>query len=200
MKGPKTKNSSGGGDRIEDNRIVDLYWQRNEEAISETAAKYGNYLRSISYQILNNAEDAEECVSDTYHDAWQSMPPHRPSVLSTFLGKITRRISIDVWRKKSAGKRGGGEMDLILDELEDCVADSADVETAVEEQETERIIGEFLDALPVTERRVFLRRYWYMDSIAGIAADLGFTVSKTTSMLHRIRGRLREKLESEGLL
>ena len=89
---------------MEDHRIVDLYWQRNERAISETAAKYGKYLQSISYQILRNTEDAEECVNDTYNDAWQSMPPHRPSILSTFLGKITRRISIDRWRKKQRGK------------------------------------------------------------------------------------------------
>ena len=87
---------------MDDNRIVDLYWQRNESAISETATKYGKYLHSISYQILLNNEDAEECVNDTYNDAWQSMPPHRPSILSTFLGKITRRISIDLWRKYSA--------------------------------------------------------------------------------------------------
>ena len=102
---------------MEDNRIVDLYWQRNESAISETATKYGKYLHSISYQILLNAEDAEECVNDTYYDAWQSMPPHRPSILSTFLGKITRRISIDLWRKYSAKKRGGGVVALALEEL-----------------------------------------------------------------------------------
>lgn len=104
---------------MEDNRIVDLYWHRNEKAITETATKYGKYLHSISYHILLNDEDAEECVNDTYNDAWQSMPPHRPSILSTFLGKITRRISIDLWRKQSADKRGGGEMALALDELDE---------------------------------------------------------------------------------
>ena len=93
---------------MEDNSIVELFWQRDEGAISETALKYGKYLNSISYQILMNAEDAEECVNDTYNDAWQSMPPHRPVVLSTFLGKITRRISIDKWRMLNAKKRGGG--------------------------------------------------------------------------------------------
>ena len=112
---------------MEDNRIVDLYWQRNESAISETATKYGKYLHSISYQILLNTEDAEECVNDTYNDAWQSMPPHRPSILSTFLGKITRRISIDLWRKYSAEKCGGGEVALALDELEECVSGTGSV-------------------------------------------------------------------------
>lgn len=185
---------------MEDKSIVDLYWQRNEDAISETASKYGKYLHSISYQILNNTQDAEECVNDTYTGAWNTMPPHRPSVLSTFLGKITRRISIDLWRRRNAEKRGGGEMSLVMDELEDCVSAPSDVETVIEQQETARIIGEFLDALPVTERRVFLRRYWYMDSIADIATDFDYTESKTASMLHRIRIKLREKLESEGYL
>ena len=106
---------------MEDNRIVDLYWQRDESAISETAVKYGKYLNSISYQILLNAEDAEECVNDTYNDAWQSMPPHRPSIFSTFLGKITRRISIDLWRKYSAEKRGGGVAALALEDRKSVV-------------------------------------------------------------------------------
>lgn len=185
---------------MEDNRIVDLYWQRNEDAIAETASKYGKYLHSIAYQILSNTQDAEECVNDTYTGAWNTIPPHRPSILSTFLGKITRRISIDLWRRHSAEKRGGGEMSLVMDELEDCISAPSDVETVIEQQEMVRIIGEFLDALPVTERRVFLRRYWYMDSIADIASDFDFTESKTASMLHRIRSKLREKLESEDYL
>lgn len=185
---------------MEDERIVELYWQRNEAAVAETAEKYGRYLHSISHRILSNSEDAEECVNDTYRDAWQTMPPHRPSVLSVFLGKITRRISVDLWRKYSAEKRGGGEMDLVWEELEDCVSGTSDVETVIETRETARIIREFLDTLPVTERRVFLRRYWYMDTVPEIASDFGFSESKTASMLHRTRGKLREKLEKEGLL
>jgi len=183
-----------------DDRIVELYWARSESAISETADKYGDYCSYIAYNILYNREDAEESVNDTWLDAWNNMPPHKPSILSTFLGKITRRISIDRWRKKHAGKRGGGEMDLVLDELEDCASDPTDVEIVIEQQEMARVICEFLDSLPTTERRVFLRRYWYMDSIAGIALDYDFTESKTASMLHRTRKKLREKLESEGYL
>ena len=133
---------------MEDNRIIDLYWQRNESAISETATKYGKYLHSISYQILLNTEDAEECVNDTYNDAWQSMPPHRPSILSTFLGKITRRISIDLWRKYSAEKCGGGEVALALDELEECVSGTGDVEAEVERIELQTKLNNFLFALP----------------------------------------------------
>ena len=190
----------GKSNTASDDRIVELYWQRSENAIRETADKYGDYCQAIAYNILYNREDAEESVNDTWLDAWNSMPPHKPSILSAFLGNITRRISIDRWRKKHAGKRGGGEMDLVLDELEDCVSDPTDVEIVIEQQEMARVIREFLDALPATERRVFLRRYWYMDSVAGIALDFDFTESKTASMLHRTRKKLREKLESEGYL
>lgn len=185
---------------MQDEHIVELYWQRSESAIRETAAKYGDYCRYIAYNILFSREDAEESVNDTYLHAWQSMPPHKPSVLSVFLGKITRRISIDRWRRMHAEKRGGGVMTLVLEELENCAADSGDAETKIEQRETERVIREFLDTLPPVERRIFLRRYWYMDSIAAIALRFGFTESKTASMLFRIRGKLRHKLESEGYL
>ena len=182
-----------------DDRIVALYWARSEHAISETDAKYGGYCRSIAYNILFDAQDAEESVNDTYLDAWDSMPPHKPELLSTFLGKITRRISIDRWRYRHAEKRGGGQMEAVLDELSDC-ASPDDVETAIEQNEMARLIRAFLDGLPTVERRVFLCRYWYMEPIADIAKAAGFSVSKTTSMLHRIRCRLRELLESEGYL
>lgn len=190
----------GRANQMDDDQIVELYWARSESAIEETAAKYGGYCHSIAYNILYDKEDAEECVNDTYLDAWNTMPPHKPSILSTFLGKITRRISIDRFRRGHADKRGGGEMALVLDELEDCVSDSSDAEIAIEQAETARLIREFLGTLPLTECRVFLRRYWYMDSIADIASDYDFTESKTSSMLHRIRKKLRAKLESEGYL
>ena len=183
---------------MEDNRIVDLYWQRNERAISETAAKYGKYLHSISFQILQNAEDAEECVNDTYNDAWQSIPPHRPSILSTFLGKITRRISIDLWRKNSAEKRGGSEIAFALDELEECVAGTDDVETEVERRELQRKLNAFLLRLPRVDRQVFMCRYWYMDSISEIAIQFDYSESKIKSMLYRTRNKLRAMLEKEG--
>ena len=183
---------------MEDSHIVDLYWQRNERAISETAAKYGKYLHNITYQILQNEEDAEECVNDTYNDAWQSMPPHRPSILSAFLGKITRRISIDLWRKHSAIKRGGGEIVLALDELEECVSGTRDVETEVERLELQRKLNAFLLELPQVDRQVFMCRYWYMDSISDIARQFACSESKIKSMLYRTRNRLRTMLEKEG--
>ena len=183
---------------MEDARIIDLYWQRDESAISETAAKYGKYLHSISYGILRNEEDAEECVSDTYAGAWQAMPPHRPSVLSAFLGKITRRISISLWRKRSAEKRGGGETALALDELEECVSGEGDAESEAERRELREKLNAFLRALPPTERQVFLRRYWYMDPVADIAGRFACSESRIRSMLYRTRKKLRAMLEEEG--
>ena len=183
---------------MEDNRIIDLYCERNERAISETTEKYGKYLHSISYQILQNAEDAKECVNDTYNDAWQSMPPHRPSILSTFLGKITRRISIDLWRKYSAEKRGGGVTALALDELEECVSGTGDIMAEVERLELQKKLNDFLLALPQTERQVFICRYWYMDAVSDIAKQFAFSESKIKSMLYRTRNKLRTMLEKEG--
>ncbi|MGX8714764.1 MAG: RNA polymerase sigma factor [Lachnospiraceae bacterium] len=183
---------------MEDHQIVDLYWERNEKAISETSAKYGKYLHSISYHILLNNEDAEECVNDTYHDAWHSMPPHRPSNLSIFLGKITRRISIDLWRKNHAKKRGGGVIALALDELDECVSGNGDVESEAACLELQRKLNEFLMALPQTERNVFICRYWYMDSISEIAKQFSCSESKIKSMLSRTRNKLRAMLEKEG--
>jgi len=149
-------------------------------------------------QILSNTQDAEECVNDTYSDAWNAIPPHRPSILSPFLGKITRRISIDRWRKITAEKRGNGEMTIALDELEDCISAKSGIEEEAERQELIKRINEFLRVLPVNERRVFLCRYWYMDSISSIAKQFGYSESKITSMLHRTRNKLRVVLEKEG--
>lgn len=183
---------------MDDKRIVDLYFERSERAIAETASRYGNYCYSIAYNILSSNEDAEESVNDTYNAAWNSMPPHRPSVLSTFLGKITRRISIDRWRKRNAGKRGGGEMPLVLEELQDCVADEKSVETEYEKQQLSVIINRFVTALPETEQQVFLCRYWYMDPVNSICRQFGFSESKVKSMLFRTREKLRVVLEKEG--
>lgn len=183
---------------MEDHSIVDLYWQRNEDAIKETASKYGKYLHSISYQILSDTQYAEECVNDTYLDAWNSMPPHRPSVLSTFLGKITRRISIDLWRKNRAEKRGNGEIALAVDELEECVSGNGNIEEEYERAELIRKINDFLATLPELERNIFLCRYWYMDSVSSISKQFSFSESKVTSMLHRTRKKLRLLLEMEG--
>ena len=183
---------------MNDKSIIDLYFSRDEEAITQTDKKYGRYCYSIAYNILTNKEDAEESVSDTYMTAWRAIPPRRPSVLSTFLGKITRHISIDRWRERSAYKRGGGEVTLALEELEDCVAGLQNVEMEYERKELIRAYVKFLDTLPVTERRVFLCRYWYVDSVDTIAEKFGFSQSKVKTMLYRTRAKLRKQLAEEG--
>ena len=185
---------------MEDSKIIDLFWTRSENAILETGNKYGKYCYSIAYNILANNEDAEECVSDTYMAAWKSIPPHRPSVLAAFLGKITRRLSIDRWRSNTRDKRGGGEVTLALDELEYCVFDPHDIDKAIERKQFVRVLNRFLDSLTVTDRKIFLCRYWYMDSVSAIAGYLGFSQSKITSILFRTRKKLRAVLEQEDLL
>lgn len=185
---------------MDDQGIIDLYFQRSEDAISETDRKYGGYCYSIAYNILTNNEDAEESVSDTYLAAWNAMPPRRPSILATFLGKITRHLSIDRWRSRNAAKRGGGEIILALEELGECTSDGQTVEQAYQRKQLAAVCNRFLESLPETERKVFLCRYWYLDSIPDIEAYFGFSDSKVKSMLHRTRGKLRAVLEKEGLL
>lgn len=185
---------------MEDSKIVALYWARSENAIAETSSKYGRYCYAIAYNILASTEDAEESVNDTYMDAWNSMPPYRPSILSTFLGKITRRISIDRWRKSRAKKRGGGEVILVLEELSDCLSSSADTEQIIEAKELSRAINSFLSALSENERDVFVCRYWLLASVESISQRFNFSQSKTKSMLFRTRGKLNKYLHREGLI
>ena len=184
---------------MEDGQILELYWQRREQAIAETDRKYGGYSYSIAYQILTNPEDAEESVSDTYLAAWNAIPPKRPALLAAFLGKITRHLSIDRWRERNTYKRGGGEVTLALEELEQCLASPRTVEMEYARIRFAEVFNGFLAALPETERRVFLCRYWYIDPIGKIAETFGFSESKVKSMLHRTRKKLRGVLEKEGL-
>lgn len=188
-----------GGERMEDAYIVDLYWKRSENAITETASKYGRYCYSIAYNILTNHNDAEESVNDTYLGAWNSMPPHRPTVLSTFLGKITRRTAIKKWQKERAVKRGGGEIVIALEELEDCIPAGRSIEQEIETAELGKMIDGFVMLLPLTERNIFICRYWYLDSISEICQQFGFSQSKVKSMLHRTRKKLKVYLEREGI-
>lgn len=185
---------------MDDNSIVDLYWQRSEKAISETHKKYGSYCFSIAYNVLANNEDAEESVNDTYLATWNKLPPHRPSILATFLGKITRNISISRWRSRSANKRGGDEIILALDELDECIERRQSLEEIYIRKETVDLFNQFLDTLPKEERNVFLRRYWCLDSIADISDTFGFSQSKVKSMLHRTRAKLRGHLSKEDFV
>lgn len=185
---------------MEDAQIVTLYWERNELAIRATDAKYGRYCHSISYNILSDHADAEECVNDTYIGAWEAIPPHRPAILQTFLGKLTRRISLNRWREQHREKRGGGQVPLALEELSECIPGGEDTQAALERKELAREIRNFVGKLPDTERDVFLCRYFFLARIPEISRKFGFSESKVKSMLLRTRGKLRSHLEKEGLL
>ena len=183
---------------MDDKHIVDLYWARDEEAIRESERKYRSLCGSIALGILGNREDAEECVNDTWLAAWNSIPPHKPERLDTYLGKLTRNVALKKRRDSHRDKRGGGELPLALDELADCIPGGADPQKELEERELAALLDAFLDGLSETERRLFLRRYWLLEPVAVLAEDTGFTPSKVTSMLHRTRKKLRKHLEKEG--
>lgn len=183
---------------MEDSQIVDLYWDRSEQAIAETDCKYGRYCFSIANNILPFREDAQESVNDTYLAAWNALPPARPAVLRTFLGKLTRRISIDRWRYLSAEKRGGGTIPAALEELAGCIPGGEDPAAAVEVNELAQRINGFLDTLPVTERQVFLMRYFELAPLTKIQDKYAMTGSRLRSMLHRTRKKLHRHLEKEG--
>ena len=183
---------------MDDKSIVELYWQRNEEAITQTAERYEFYLRSIAFRILGDPSDAEECVNDTYNAAWNSIPPHKPAVLSTYLGKLTRRISLKVLRSRSTQKRGSNEVALSLDELTECIPVGSRLDEAIEIKELVASINSFLASLPVIERRVFILRYWHAMPIVSICKQLGHSKGKVESMLHRTRAKLKRQLEKEG--
>lgn len=189
-----------GDDDTDDQKIIELYCNRSENAIAETAGKYGRYCTSIAYGILKSREDAQECVSDAYLMAWNAIPPRRPADLGTYLGKITRNLSIDRLRTRSREKRGGGEAPLALEELEEVVAGSDSPENEAVRKELTAALNRFLAGLTQQERYVFVRRYWYLDSLGDIAEKTGFSGSKVASMLFRLRGRLKKQLIKEELL
>lgn len=183
---------------MEDKQIVDLYFARAEAAISETQKKYGRYCHYIAYNILYFDQDAEECVNDTYIKAWNAMPPHRPTQLSAFLGKITRNTALDRYAYMKAQKRSG-EVALILDEMEQCIPDERNSGSLADELALKEAVNGFLRSLPAQTRVVFVRRYWYMSPVKEIARDYGMTVSNVKVTLLRTRNKFREYLEKEGI-
>lgn len=183
---------------MEDNEIIRLYWDRNEQAVKETSEKYGRYCKTIARNILLSEEDADECLDDTYLKAWNSMPPQRPAHLAAFLGRITRNLSFNRYKRQRAGKRGGGELPLILDELADCVSDVDDVEEMIHRQELIKAVDSFVGGLSERRRRLFVRRYWYADSVAEIAKDAGMLEGTVSKALERTRKQLRAYLTERG--
>ena len=182
---------------MDDNAIVALYWARDERAVQETARKYGAYCHTVAFNVLKNRQDAEECVNDTYVQAWNAMPPQRPCALRAFLGKITRNLAINIYRAAHTKRRGGGQIPMVLEELEDCFSDGP--ETALEEAELTRLLDRFLRQLPQKDCCVFVRRYWYLDSMMEIAARYHMALGSVKSSLHRSRKKLKEYLEQEGI-
>lgn len=185
---------------MDDQQIIDLYWNRSEQAIVETDAKYGRLCYSIAHNVLHSQEDSEESVNDTYMAAWNAMPSHRPGNLMAFLAKITRRICANRWRANTAGKRGGGQMTLALDELAECASTEPNAEEVAVGKETYAALNRFLRTLPEMERRVFLRRYFLLDRASDIGQSFGFTEQKVNSMLRRTRAKLKDHLTKEGYL
>ena len=182
---------------MDDKRIVELFFERNEQALTETRQKYSHYLHRVAHNILQNPQDAEECVNDTYLRAWNAIPPHRPSQLSAFLGKITRRLALDRYAVLTADKRGGGTQAAILEEWRDALPDTEGDPT--DNVAVRDALSRFLRQLPADKRRMFIRRYWYGDTIAAIATDSHATESAVKMTLSRTRGELKAFLEKEGI-
>ena len=185
---------------MEDSRIIELYWQRSENAITETDKKYGAHCSTVALNILLNKEDAEECVNDTWLGAWDAIPPNRPSILRAFLAKITRNLSIKRLKKKLAEKRGGTAEFIVLDELEECIGDQTDVEGIVETHELEELIRRFVRNLPERDGNIFVRRYFFTDPVASIAERYRISENHVMVILSRTRKKLKKELIKEGFI
>jgi RNA polymerase sigma-70 factor (ECF subfamily) len=180
---------------MDDNAIITLFQRRSEDALTAAAERFGAYCRKIADNILHSGDDAEECVNETWLAAWNAIPPAEPARLGAFLGKITRNIALDRYAAAHAQKRGAGAAQVALDEL----AELQSPETS-DEGEITRVINDFLREEPPEQADIFIKRYWYMADIRQIAAETGQSRSKIASLLFRMRGRLKQKLESEGLM
>ncbi len=184
---------------MDDHQIIDLYWNRNELAISSTAEKYGGYCYTVADNILHSKEDSDECVNDTWLNAWNCIPPQRPNILSSFLAKITRNLAFNRYNFLRRKKRGGGELDILLSELDDCVAARDNVEKGYDEVRTAEVITAFLKEQPKQNAALFVQRYFFCRSISELKKLTGWSQSKITSILYRMRIQLKEQLEKEGI-
>lgn len=184
---------------MDDNEILALYFARDEQAIVATQLKYGTYCMSIAQRILNQQQDSEECVSDTWLRTWNAIPPAAPEHLRPFVGKITRNLALNRLRTESAQRRGGGNVMLALDELRDCLSDQPTPEDALEEKLISDAVNRFLTELPPEKRVAFVLRYWYFYSIPEISEKMNLRESKLKSMLFRLRKELKAHLEQEGI-
>jgi RNA polymerase sigma-70 factor (ECF subfamily) len=195
----KDKNKSKGAD-MEDRNIVELFFKRDQQAIRETDNKYGSYCKMIAGNILKSFQDVEECIDDTYIKLWNKIPPSRPIAFKGFIGKITRELAYDRYRAGSAKKRGGGEIEAVLEELDECIPDPGSVESSIMGNELAGIVSDFVKKLPEKEAYIFLGRYFYAYDIAFIAGKFGMTKGNVSVTLTRIRNKLKERLMKEGYL
>jgi RNA polymerase sigma-70 factor (ECF subfamily) len=179
--------------------IVDLYLNRNENAVDETAKKYGNYCFTISKNILKSEGDAQECVNDTYLRAWNSIPPAKPLKLRTFLGRITRNLSLDRYKFNRTKKRKGSEFELLLAELEECVSSNLTVEAEFDSNFVVQLINDWLLSQISENRILFVRRYWHAESIKDLVENHQLSESKIKSVLFRMRKSLKIHLKKEGV-
>lgn len=184
---------------MKDEEIINLYFSRREEAITETSHKYGKYCNYIAFQILHNREDSEECVNDTYMKAWDIIPPQRPRILSAFLGKITRNLALNRYKHNNTEKRGAGQVSLVLEELQECIPAKNDIEQIMEDELIIDSLNCFLDKLTPKNRKIFMSRYFYMCSIKEIADNYKISESNIKTTLYRTRNELKEFLEKEGV-
>ena len=185
---------------MNDEKIIELYWDRDQEAIAQTDIKYGGLCRNISLNILSDRQDSEECVSDTYMAAWNSMPPQRPAYLRGYIAAIVRNISLMRLRSRYSKKNGGGSRDLVLEELEDSLCSEFSLEREYEQRELVDAINRFLYTLSGDDRKIFMCRYWLFAPVADIAGRLDCSKSRMTTSLYRKRQKLRKFLNEEGLL
>lgn len=183
---------------MNDEQILDLYFARDEQALVETDRKYGGYCFTMANSILHNDQDAEETVSDTYLKAWNAIPPKRPGIFKMFLAKITRNLAFTRFRGSAAAKRGGGELELVLEELEGCVAAPGAAEDSVNARELARAIRAFLNTLPAREQDIFLRRYFFVEESSVIAQRYGMKPATVLRTLSRTREKLKKFLTQEG--
>ncbi len=185
---------------MEDGKIIELFFDRNQAAIGETDKKYGERCRSTAYNILSNREDSEECVSDSYLALWNNIPPEYPMSLGAYLIGILRKTAISRLRARYAERRGAGEYALCYEELEACLFSTSDPQGEMEAKEIAAAISRVLDKLSRTDRAIFVSRYWLMEPVADIAAAAGWSVAKVKSSLHRSREKLKKQLYREGLI
>ena len=182
---------------MEDAQIIDLYWARNQNAVKETQTKYAKFLQKIAYAVLFNFEDSEEAVNDTYLKVWNAIPQDRPEIFSSYLAKIVRRTAIDLYRRLHAAKRAC-EYELMLDELEESVTDGADPADEVQMHSLSQTIDRFLEDYPKQQQILFVKRYFYCQSVQEIADDCGMSQSNVKTSLFRMRGKLKDFLIQEG--